>query len=246
MLTKKNITTAVLLFFAGFTVSSGQIKIGLDTYTRYIWRGLDFGSAPSFQPYISYTKGGFSLGAWGAFSSSGSRSIGSFDTASGELVSSSSTFSENDLWASYAYTTNSGTFTIYFTDYFYPFSNLKFFDYKDGGSHVLEAGIGYTGTESFPVTLTAYYNFFNDPDKSVYIQASVPFEIDSVYSLTVFAAGTLKESNWYTASKGNLINVGVTVSKTIAVTESFSLPVSASYILNPEIEQSYLIFGVSL
>ena len=218
-----------LLFIILSGLSFGQMRIGLDTYNRYIWRGVDYGNSPSFQPSISFTTGGFSLGAWGAFSTA-------------------STFAENDLWASYGIPTSSGTFTLYYTDYFYPSNGIKFFKYEDDGlgAHTLEAGLGYSGPEPFPVSASVYYNFFNDVDKSVYIQISYPFVIDSVYSLTVFAAGTPAKSAWYTASKSALINVGVTVTKSIKITDEFSLPVSASYILNPEIEQSYLIFGISL
>ncbi len=243
---KRETTIIAISALINITLAYGQMKIGLDTYSRYVWRGLDFGNAASFQPYVSYSTGGFSLGAWGAFSISSAGGNGALDTVTYSITSVSNTFSENDLWVSYAYSTAAGTFTVYLTDYFYPSSHLKFFDYKDGGSHLLEAAVGYTGTESFPVTLAAYYNFFNDPDKSVYLQASIPFTIDSVYSATIFVGGTVEESAWYAASKANLINVGFTVSKTIVITESFSLPVSASYILNPEIEQSYLIFGISL
>jgi hypothetical protein len=231
-LLKKSVIIA-LFVIANISLLSGQAKIGLDTYSRYVWRGMDFGNAPSFQPAISFTTGGLSVGAWGAFS-----------FASG----GTSTYSENDLWASYAFTTSSGTFTINFTDYYFPSTGLKFFNYDDKGlgAHTLEGGLGYAGTEKFPISIAAYYNLYNDVDNSAYIQVSYPFSMDSVYSMTIFAGGTPSKSVWYAASKANLINIGFTVSKTIAVTESFSLPVSASYIINPELEQSYLLFGISL
>ncbi len=49
---------------------------GADLASRYIWRGLNAGgSSPSIQPAIEYTIGSekhaFSVGTWGAFSTSG-------------------------------------------------------------------------------------------------------------------------------------------------------------------------------
>jgi hypothetical protein len=39
--------------------------------------------------------------------------------------------------------------------------------------------------------------------------------------------------------------MGINASKEIRITEDFSLPVFCSYILNPQAEISYLIFGIS-
>jgi hypothetical protein len=223
---------AVLMVLVNTVISSAQMKAGMDIYSRYIWRGLDFGNAPSLQPSISYTTGGLSFGAWGAFA-----------MASGGI----NTYAENDLWASYSYPTSSGTFSLYLTDYFFPSAGIKFFKYEDNGlgAHTLEGGIGYAGIEDFPVSVTAYYNFYNDVDNSAYIQVSYPVSIDSVYSMTVFAGGTPSKSALYAASKNAVLNVGISVSKIIKITDYFSLPVNASYIINPEQEQSYLIFGMS-
>ncbi len=231
---------AVMLFFFGAAAVPGiaQFKFGSDIYSRYIWRGVDYGNAPSFQPAISYTTGGFSVGTWAAYS------IGtnSTDLATG----SASVFAEHDLWASYSLSTGSGTFTLYYTDYFYPSSGLKYFNFHPTtGSHVLEAGAGYTAPESFPITVAAYYNFHNDADNSVYFQVSYPFTVEGG-SVTVFAAGTPAQSTWYVATKAAVINAGVTLTRSVTITESFSLPVTASYILNPHLEQSYLIFGFGL
>jgi hypothetical protein len=222
----------VLLFAAlGIILSQtsfGQVKFGLDAYSHYVWRGLDF-SAQSLQPSITYTTGGLSVGAWASYSTTNS-------------------YSENDLWASYAV----GPVTVYLTDYYIPtFATKGFFDYGEYGSHTLEGGLGVTIPGNFPLTIAGYYNFRGEVDafgktaNSAYIQASYPFTIDSVTSLSVFAGATTAESYYYATSKASFINVGLTFSKTIKVTESFSLPVNASYIINPYLEKTYLVFGMS-
>ena len=43
---------------------------GLDIYSSYIWRGTKFGSGPAFQPSVSFSTGGFEIGAWGSVSAS--------------------------------------------------------------------------------------------------------------------------------------------------------------------------------
>ena len=43
-----------------------------------------------------------------------------------------------------------------------------------------------------------------------------------------------------------LVNIGVTKSKEIKITEHFSLPVSGAVIFNPDSEQLYILAGISL
>jgi hypothetical protein len=237
----KSVSVVLCILFL-IAVSTGsipaQIKIGADIYSRYIWRGVDYGNAPSFQPAISYANNGFSIGTWGAYSI-GSNSV---DLTTG----SASVFAEHDIWASYGFNVGSGSLTFSFTDYFYPSAGLKLFNYNDaGGSHVLEIGAGYSGGDAFPISLATFYNFFNDADRSVYFQASYPFALERG-TMTLFAAGTPARSAWYASTGAAIINAGLTYSTSVPITEHFNLPVNASYIINPHIEQSYLIFGISL
>lgn len=238
MNTLSRYTVFLFILLSMVSLTTAQFKFGSDIYSRYIWRGVDYGNAPSFQPAISYTAGGFSAGTWAAYS------IG---TSSTDLTTgSASVFAEHDLWASYSLATEAGSFSLLYTDYFYPSAGLKYFNFNGTtGSHVLEIGSSYTGTEQLPLTVAAYYNFHNDADKSVYLQISYPFTIEAG-TVTVFAAGTPSKSVWYVTSEAALINAGITLSKSVKITEAYSLPVSASYILNPHLEQSYLIFGFSL
>ena len=217
-------------FALGSADIQAQVSVSADIASRYIWRGVDYGNSPSFQPGLGFTTGSFSIGTWGAYSFAGTGNV----------------FAEHDLWASYGIETGSGTISILYTDYYYPSAGLKFFDYSStGGAHVLELGLGYTGAEGFPVSIKGFYNVHCDPDKSIYLEAAYPFAVDGV-GLTVFAGGSPKKSAWYVTSGAALINVGIAAKKIIAVTETFSLPVSATFIVNPELEQSYLMFGFTL
>jgi len=59
-----------LFIFVVLTVSTlsmkAQVSPGVDLYSSYVWRGAKFGSGPAIQPYVDYTAGGFSVGAWGS------------------------------------------------------------------------------------------------------------------------------------------------------------------------------------
>jgi hypothetical protein len=80
------ITASVLMlitFIPG--VKAQEWNAGLDIYSSYIWRGLKFGTGAAFQPSVDFTAGGFTVGAWGSFS-----------TGDNEAA-------EADLYASYSF-----------------------------------------------------------------------------------------------------------------------------------------------
>jgi len=209
---------------------TAQVSIGADIMSRYIWRGVDYGNSPSLQPQLSFSAGGFSIGTWGAYSFAGS----------------ASSFSEHDVWVKYTHSISAGNFSVIVTDYYYPGDGLKFFNYNaNNGAHVLEAGFSYSAPDIFPITISAFYNFHNEPDHSAYVETSYLIKADDV-DLNLFAGFSTAKSLWYGTHNAALINVGLTASKSISITESFSLPLTASYILNPELELSYLVFGIKL
>ncbi len=221
----------VLLIVAAGGNSFSQVSFGTDIYSRYVWRGMDFGNSPSFQPAIIVSASGFSIGTWGAYSFAGIKDV----------------YSEHDLLASYAIESESGTFGIIYTDYYFPSAGLKFFNYKGegNGAHTLEIGLNYGGPEAFPISIAGYYNFHNDVDKSTYFELGYPFTVKDV-SVNLFVGASGGKSAAYGTDEFNVINAGLTFSKEIPITDKFSLPIHASYIINPNIEQSYLIVGISL
>jgi len=230
---KKNILVVAIILLSNFS-SFAQLKFGSDLYSRYLWRGLDFGDAPAFQPSLSYTIGGLTFGAWASYA----------------FPTNGTTYSENDFYASYTFATQSmGSFSALYTDYYIPSAGIPFGFYKpDNGNaaaHTLEGGLSYTGVEEFPISLAFYTNISNDPDNSTYIQVSYPFIVDDA-TLTLSAGFVPAKSAYYGTAKGEIINLGVTASKTVAVTDKFALPLTVSYISNPTQDKTYLVFGVSL
>jgi hypothetical protein len=217
----------VLLSYAGVFA---QLKFGTDVYSRYIWRGLNLGGdSPAFQPSITYSSGGFSIGAWGSYSFPGS----------------SVSYSENDLTAILA----TGPISFCLTDYYIPSAGIPFGFYKPrvgaDAAHTLEGGDGYTGPEIFPISLSAYYNFSNDPDNSSYIQIGYTFIIQEA-TMSIQTGISTAKSAYYGTSKMAVTNINATLSKSVKITEYFSIPINVSYTINPNQDISYLIFGMSL
>jgi hypothetical protein len=206
---------------------SSPFSAGADFMSRYVWRGLDYGGAPSIQPCLEFSTGGFAIGAWGAYTTA-------FAAANDKGVQ------EMDLYATYTF---ADIFTVGVTDYFFPQEsdyNYNYFDYgSDSSAHVLEGMVSFNGLEGLPLSLLVGVNLVNDDDNSVY------FELG--YSLSVLDLFIGAGNGVYTSEGGFVVvNVGISSSKEIPITENFSLPVSASLITNPDAKQIHLVFGISL
>jgi hypothetical protein len=230
----KRITSLLVFLFAlaMFLAVTGQVKaqeekpsspiaIGADFMSRYVWRGTDYGSSPSIQPSMELGLGGFAFGIWGAY------------------TTNLPGVQELDLYASYTF---SDVVTIGITDYFFPDEVLgyEYYEYRtDSSTHIVEGMVSFNGLENLPLTLMVGYNFLYDSQNSTYVELGYGFSI-----LDIFLGGG---NGFYTTDGNfNVVNLGITVSKEIKITEKFSLPVSASFITNPEAERVHFVFGISL
>lgn len=235
---------AAILLSGSSVVQAQSVSVGADVVNRYVWRGADFGNAAAIQPDLSFSQGGFTIGSWGSYS----------------LSPGASGSNEHDLYASYSFETNgSGTFSIGVTDYYFPSGDNPltsateespdFFNYdSDGdGAHTIEPNLGYSGPDSFPISVYAAINAYNDPDNAVWLEASYPFSVQDV-DLSVAIGGTPSDDGgFYTGDdQAGITKASLSASKSIEITDGFSLPIMASYYLNPYNEASYFVFGLSL
>ena len=163
----------------------------------------------------------FTIGAWGSQGYDG--------------------FQEMDLYVSYSI----GDLSIGLTDYYYTGSDYFLID-DVVGSHALEVNLGYAIGD---LSIAGNY-IINDSSEggAGSVGGEVYFELGySLESFDVFVGGG---DGWHTTG-GNaegdfaISNVGVSTSKEIKITDSFSLPVNASAILNPDTEQFYIVAGIS-
>lgn len=195
--------------------AKAQFSASADLVSSYVWRGTQY-SGVSIQPTLDFTTGGFSIGSWGSAGFNG--------------------FMEMDLYAKYAF--NFGV-SIGLTDYYYP--GTKFFDHSTShGSHGYEANLGYSVGG---LSLSANY-IFNEAGGAGTVGGDKYFEIGYEFSSFNLFAGA--GDGWHTPDgKFAVVNVGISTSKTIKVTDSFSLPMTVTAILNPRTEQYYLVAGIS-
>lgn len=201
-----------------FQDSRAQVDIGTDLVSRYVWRGIDLGGgAIAFQPWASLGIGkGVEIGLWSSYN-----------------ISPTGASDELDWYITYSIE----NFSITVTDYSFPGGGE--FDYLDYGNHVLELSGAYSGV----LDLMAAVNVINDDDRSLYLEIGKSVEIDES-QLGLFA-GLVSKSEYYLAQDGGLINLGFSASKEIKITETFSIPVTGTYVLNPELKKSYFFVGLS-
>ncbi|MBK9356630.1 MAG: hypothetical protein IPN08_04425 [Bacteroidales bacterium] len=237
---------AIMLFLPGKATAQIETSFNskVDLMSHYIWRGKNLGgSSPSIQPTLEYNLGGITLGTWGAFSMSDGLKV-----------------QETDLYLSYNI---KDLFSVTITDYFLPVDtivNNNYFEYnEDKTSHLLELSASFDGTEKIPFTLLAAVNFWgadalkSDGKK----QFSTYFELGyngtcKEVDYNIFLGFTPNspdqekgESGFYGPYAG-VVNCGITASKEIQITDKFSLPVTTSFIVNPQAENVFLVVGISL
>ena len=209
-----------------------ETTIGTDVVSQYVWRGQDLGGV-SVQPTLGLAYKGLSLSAWGSAGLSNPADTREFDLT-------------------LAYTI--GGFNIGVTDYWFnagldPLN--RYFAYAaDCTNHVFEANVGY---DFGFASLQWYTNFAgNDgltPDEkraySSYVEVNVPFVLGGV-DWTATAGAVPFATDFYGVEGFGVVNVALTASKDIRITDSFSIPVFAQVAANPYSKNAFFVFGITL
>lgn len=205
--------------------------LGVDLYNRYIWRGVVFSDAPNIQPWLSVSFGGFTALAWGSYATN-------------------QAYEEVDLFLSY---TIHGL-TIGLNDYFTPRYGADQYDFtnyrRKSTVHLIEGSLTYElPIEAFPLSIVGS-TFLYGADRndefenrySSYIELSYPFKISSI-DFKTFIGGQVNGE--YYNSEPNIVNLGISASKSLVITEKYSLPVTGALIVNPSDDGLYFTIGMS-
>ena len=208
----------IVMLTGAFSLSirAQGVSTGLDLVSTYVWRGTKL-SGPSIQPFLQYSKNGFTIGSWGS---------AGFD---GVL--------EMDLFARYAF--NFGL-TAGLTDYYFP--GTSYFDYsKDTGSHGFEINLGYA-THGFSVG--ANY-MLNEAGGAKTAGGDKYFELGYAWKNFSLFAGA--GDGWHTLTgEFGVVNLGLSATKELLVSDTFRVPVKLSAILNPTTKQYFLTASITL
>ena len=232
---KKILIITAILFTAAVTAKAQdtlETTIGTDLVSQYVWRGQDLGGV-SVQPTLGLSYKGLSLSAWGSAGLSNPADTREFDLT-------------------LAYTI--GGFNIGVTDYWFnagldPLN--RYFAYAaDCTNHVFEANVGY---DFGFASLQWYTNFAgNDgltPDEkraySSYVEVNVPFVLGGV-DWTATAGAVPFATDFYGVEGFGVVNVALTASKDIRITDSFSIPAFAQVAANPYSKNAFFVFGITL
>ena len=209
-----------------------SIDARADIVSRYIWRGMNLSTSPAIQPNIEFNIGNFCLGSWGSY------------------TFSSEPYQEVDLYLSYSF--NSITLTI--NNYFVPVDSISFnnnyFNWnKNTTPHALEAMVSidniFNSSLSFSSATILYGNDL-DGDGNKYF--STYFELNHALNIgdnevSSFLGLTPFESLY--AEGFSVTNIGLSVSRKVQLSDHVSLPFYGSFIINPNSENAYLVFGLS-
>ena len=138
---------------------------------------------------------------------------------------------EADLFATYSI---SG-FTLGLTDYHYNVDTLKL----SGDFHAIEANLGYS-VGNFSLSGNYVFNAASGATgKDKYFEAAYQFSTVKLFA----GAG----DGWYTKDASfQVCNIGISTTKTIKISDSFSIPLTGSIIVNPNKEQIFYVVGISL
>jgi hypothetical protein len=218
--------------FAQTTGSS--VKVTADLVSSYVWRGVTSTNTPNIQPTLAFVNGGFEIGVWGSSDFSG-------------------VYKEADIYATYTV----GSLKFGLTDYNWNFKNRYFKYDKNTTDHVFEGSVSWLGTEMLPLSVSVNTMFYgadkkgSDPTENAY---STYVELGYTFSqFSVFAGMTPSDGYYgdgYTGfhdsnAGAGLVNLGVTASKNLKITDSYSLPIKATFGVNPQKEDAYLVFGIT-
>lgn len=236
-----------------------ETDFGIDLASRYVWRGTQFGGAsPSIQPYIEVGLGNLVLGTWGAYSLGGANPA-----------------QELDLYLSYSLMDDQFSITITDYYFPADTGGYNYFNYEDTTTgHIFEAMASFNGTDKMPFSALVAMNVYgadatriSDDLAKFNMRDGIQFStyLELGYSTTCKIAdldffvgvnltkprpvgrgnGYVGESGFYGHSVG-VVNIGVTASKEIQITDKFSLPLMAQLITNPQAQKIFMVFGFSL
>ena len=230
---RRTILSIIAFFPMVSNAESKILNLSLELSSKYMWRGMEYGTSPTLFPMLSFNKAGFNIFGMGAYALDGSHQ-------------------EVDLGVSYTYK----GFTIGVSDYYYPSAvgeNDKYFDFNNRTTkHYVE---GYLTMMPFKYPLwftVSTYIYGCDKDLngeqaySSYIETGYShyFNDDNILSAAI---GANLNKSIYTDYEGgfNVVNVMLKYTYNLNLNK-FCLPLSASYIINPYREKGCFTFSAYL
>jgi len=188
---------------------------GADLVSSYVWRGTQFGSGAHIQPHMTLGFENFEAGLWGSFP-----------------ITAEGGGNELDAYLSYDF----GPLALTVTNYTFPGEGGV---YSDGQGFFQGDYTEISGSTSI-LGIDLLAGYFTDLE-ALYVELGFgagPVDIAIGY-------GEDQGDAWYANGGSGIVNMSFSGSKKISISDSFDLPVFGSFILNPEADTAFLIFGFS-
>ena len=242
---KISIFFAILLLapiFVQAQQSSSNLSVNASTVieSRHYWRGIPVSTAPTFTGSLSLAAGNFTAGYWGGYS---------FDN----------TYAEFDFFMSYSI----GNFSISLWDLYVDLENDgsydKYWNFTDSTTtHNFDLTLSYRISNNFPLTTSLSTMVYGADGRmedgeykqnySTYLEFSYPVQINENDNLNFFLGSSIMdEPNAYGTGAGfGVVHTGVMATKSIKVSEQYSIPVTATIAMNPQSEFGYFVLQLAL
>ena len=237
----KKIIFLMTIFFSLIVQAQDEGKtdfsLNADFVSSFVWRGT-YQSGTSIQPEMALKVGNFRLGAWGSVE------IGGWG------------FKEVDLFASYSFE----NFTAGLYNYWAEGEDaFNYFDLSGTTKHQLELNLSYSFeklTLGWNTIIAGDDKFVNSKDQekrafSTYIEASYAFSVKDINLDFAVGASPWKSSvmynEWWNGGKTDgfaVVNMSLTASKEIKITDKYSLGVFGQFAINPAKEDAFFVFGI--
>lgn len=239
---RKNILPMMTLLMCSLShiqaQSPGALRLSnfsasLELTTKYMWRGIEYGTSPVVFPMLSYDYKGLNAYVMGGYAVNGSHQ-------------------EVDFGVNYTI----DWFSVGINDYYYPSTvgeKDRYFEFEKGKTgHSVETVVTLSPTQIPLYLLASTYVYGNDkkPDDkqaySSYIELGYSHAFKEDNQITLLAGATLNKSFYTSYESGfSVCNVAVRYATHIPL-GNYKLPVSASYVLNPYMEKSYFTLSLYL
>lgn len=213
------------------SLKESNILFSLELSGKYVWRGIEYGTAPLVFQMLSYNYKGFNVFAMGAYAVNGSHQ-------------------EVDLGMSYKYR----GIIIGLSDYYYPSSvgekDTYFKCSNRSTGHSIEAYLTFA-MQKIPLWFTLS-TFVYGSDKKIngnqafssYTEVGYTYNFNDNNALSLACGVNLNKGFYTNFEKGlNVVNITLKYT-TFFQLGGFKLPVSASYIINPYKEKLFFTFSL--
>ena len=226
-------TSFILLFVITSLTTFGQLTIPeaeLMFLSRHVWRGEQLGTDVSIEPSVTAIVGRFNFNVWAALTTDNS-------------------YSEIDLIPSCQF----NDFELSLLDYYNPVVGEKnsylAFD-KGANRHSVEVTLDNYEVEKYRLKWMAGTFILGDKNKetkrpfySTYIEFSYPF---TLWTIDMEPSVGFTPLKGYYADHFAIVSTSMSFGKEIELNEHFSIPLTLSFIHNPNTSNTFVTFATGI